>query len=164
MTPNKSPSHFLQGNLGTYQFNPNLLSSDQTPTAQQLNHFVRQNKQYTDQIWKCWRQLYLTHLRNKIPKPLPNAYRTATSWPKIGELVHVLDYQLQPGVYKLAKIIDLVASCNGAICHVKIQFAKGFISERPLKFLAPLEMTDTTSDQYIKILKQFFCLRAKNIS
>ncbi|KAK7603518.1 hypothetical protein V9T40_003517 [Parthenolecanium corni] len=159
-----TPSHFLQGNLGTYKFNPNLLSSDQTPTAQQLNRFVRQNEQYTDQLWKCWRQLYLTHLREKIPKPLPNAYRTAPSWPKIGDLVHVLDYQSKPGVYKLAKIIDLVESRDGAIRHAKIQFAKGFISERPLKFLAPLEMADKTSEQQTTNLKQFFCLTAKSIS
>ncbi|KAK7601967.1 hypothetical protein V9T40_009408 [Parthenolecanium corni] len=159
-----TPAHFLQGNLGIYKFNPNLLSSDQTPTAQQLNRFIRQNEQYTNQLWKCWRQLYLTHLREKIPKPLPNAYRTAPSWPKIGDLVHVLDYQSKPGVYKLAKIIDLVESRDGAIRHAKIQFAKGFISERPLKFLAPLEMADRTSEKHSTTLQQFVCLNAKIVS
>ncbi|KAK7580493.1 hypothetical protein V9T40_001122 [Parthenolecanium corni] len=151
-----TPAHFLHGNLGSYRHDHTLITDEQTPTARQLNRFVRQDEQYQKQLWSCWRQLYLTHLRDKIPKALPNAFRNVPNWPKVGELVHVLDSQTKPGVYKLAKILELVKSRDGLIRHAKIQFSKGFVSERPLKFLAPLELADTKSAKQSEKITQFF--------
>lgn len=152
-----TPAHFLRGNLGTYKYNPELEAEDQTPTGKTLTKLIRQDEHYLNYLWKVWRQLYLTHLRDKIPKALPNAYRNIPTWPQVGEIVHVLDSQSKPGIYKLAKITELVESKDGQIRHAKIKFAKGFHSERPLIFLAPLELADLKSDKQAKVLQQFHC-------
>ncbi|VDO35874.1 unnamed protein product, partial [Brugia timori] len=118
-----TPAHFLHANLGSYTFNPNSLSADRTVTAKLLTRFFRQDEQYVQQLWHMWKNLYLTHLRDKIPKPLPNDYRTAPTWPKVGDLVHVLDYTSKPGIYKLAKVTELIPSHDGQIRHANIEFA-----------------------------------------
>lgn len=86
-----TPAHFC--NLGTYSFNPDLEAEEQTPTGKTLTKLIRQDEHYLNHQWKVWRQLYLTHLRDKIPKALPNAYRNIPTWPQVGKVVHVLDSQ-----------------------------------------------------------------------
>lgn len=54
--------------------------------------------------------MYLVHLRDKIPQPLPNAYRTQPVWPKVGEYSMSLTIKQDLESIHLLKIIDLVKS------------------------------------------------------
>ncbi|VDO14977.1 unnamed protein product [Brugia timori] len=137
-----TPAHFLRANLGSYVETQDPPPSTLTPTAANFARFLRQDQQYHMQIWIQWKQLYLTYLRDQVPKAFPNKYRTSEYIPEIGDIVHVLDYQSKPGIYKLAKIVKLIQSADGKIRQVEIEFPSKVTSTRPVKFLAPLEIAE----------------------
>lgn len=135
-----TPAHFLRAKLGAYDEKQDVHPIDATSTGTNLRRFIRQDIQYTKQIWAQWKLLYLTYLRDQIPKKFPNEYRTSQYEPRVGDIVHVLDYQSKPGVYQLAKVCELIPSNDGKIRQVAIEFASKVTSTRPVKFLAPLEV------------------------
>ncbi|VDO14752.1 unnamed protein product [Brugia timori] len=138
-----TPAHFLRANLGSCTLTQDtILPVEMTPTAANLARFIRQDQHYNRLVWLQWKQLYLTYLRDKVPKAFPNAYRTSEYVPRVGEIVHVLDFESKPGVYKLAKVKKLLPSQDGKIRQVEIEFPSKITSTRPVKFLAPLEVAE----------------------
>ena len=150
-----TPAHFLRANLGAYTEEPEIPIELLTPTARTLTKYMQLDHTYCDQVWEAWKHLYLTYLRDKIPTAFPNAYRTSTYTPCVGDIVHVLDFKTKFGYFKMAKIIGLIPSDDGQIRHVEIEFPSGKLSSRPVKFLAPLECADRHSEvirtHYVRI-------------
>ena len=61
--------------------------------------------------------------------------------PKIGEIVHVLNFQKSPRVYKLAKIINLEKSADGLIRRTGIESPDGYQTNRVIKFFSSVGAT-----------------------
>lgn len=87
-----TPTHFLREKLGSYDGKQDIHPIDATSTGTNLRRFIQQNIQYTKPIWAQWRLLYLTHLRDQIPRKFPNEYRTSQYEPWLGDIVYALDH------------------------------------------------------------------------
>jgi len=143
-----TPAHFLHASFRTFSLDPagfDKPDDDRSAAARRLIHFWNQDAEYLRKLWLEWKHSYLVHLRDKIRPSFPNAHLTTQYSPKIGEIVHVLDFQKSPGVYKLAKIINLEKSADGLVRRAGIEFPDGYQTNRVIKFLAPLELQCMTT-------------------
>ena len=98
----------------------NLDLKEMTLTARNLVKFWTDDAANLRRVWQEWKHSYFVYLRDRIPKAFPNAYRTTTYKPSVGDVVIVQDMATKPRQYKLAKIIHLYESPDGKIRRVEI--------------------------------------------
>ncbi|CAG7825062.1 unnamed protein product [Allacma fusca] len=127
-----SPGHFLTGS-------PLVAIPEPDYTHVKVNRLSRwQHLQYMQQhFWNRWSQEYLTRLQQR-PK-----WKLSQPNLKEGDLVVILDEQLPPNKWKMARIIELHPGSDGHVRIVSVKTTDG-VTKRPVVKLCGLPMESTT--------------------
>ena len=95
-------------------------------------------QQHLNSLWRVWKDDYLLNLRERRQKHIKGPQIQAAEEPKVGSIV-LLKEDLPRGVWKMAKITELISSNDGKIRAAKVLLPTKKVLNRLLNLLYPLE-------------------------
>ena len=95
-------------------------------------------QQHLNSLWKVWKDDYLVNLRERRQAQVKGPRIQAAEEPKVGS-VWLLKEDLPRGVWKMAKITELISSNDGKIREDKVLLLTKKVLNSPLALLYPLE-------------------------
>ena len=95
-------------------------------------------QQHLNSLWKVWKDDYLLNLPERRQTHVKGPRIQAAEEPKEGSIL-LLKEDLPRGVWKMAKITELISSNDGKIRGAKVLLPTTKVLNRPLNLLYPLE-------------------------
>ena len=95
-------------------------------------------QQHLNSLWKVWKDDYLLNLRERRQTHVKGPRIHEAEEPKVGSIV-LSKEDLPRGVWKMAKITELISSNDGKIRAAKVLLPTKKVLNRPLNLLYPLE-------------------------
>ena len=95
-------------------------------------------QQHLNSLWKVWKDDYLLNLRERRQTHVKGPRIHEAEEPKVGSIV-LSKEDLPRGVWKMAKITELISSNDGKIRAAKVLLPIKKVLNRPLNLLYPLE-------------------------
>ena len=95
-------------------------------------------QQHLNSLWRVWKDDYLLNLRERRQTHVKSPRIQAAEELKVGSIV-LLKEDLPRGVWKMAKITELISSNDGKIRAAKVLLPTKKVLNRPLNLLYPLE-------------------------
>uniref|UniRef100_A0A914PCQ8 Integrase catalytic domain-containing protein n=1 Tax=Panagrolaimus davidi TaxID=227884 RepID=A0A914PCQ8_9BILA len=103
-----------------------------------LEHYKRTSI-YLDKFWNLWIKDYLNFVRERKDKEHRNRRGAIKRHPEVGEMVLVFEPDTARGLWKVAKVKELLVSSDNEIRSVKIEYKDGFTTKRAINHLYPIE-------------------------
>ena len=95
-------------------------------------------QQHLNSLWRVWKDDYLLNLRERGQTHVKGPRIQAAEEPRVGNVV-LLKEDLPRGVWKMAKITELISSSDGKFRAAKVLLPTKKVLKRPLNLLYPLE-------------------------
>uniref|UniRef100_A0AC35GUS5 Integrase catalytic domain-containing protein n=1 Tax=Panagrolaimus sp. PS1159 TaxID=55785 RepID=A0AC35GUS5_9BILA len=113
------------------------------PTAtcggERLVERYKKTLQHLNKFWNLWNKDYLNFLRERNENGHKSRRGSIKRQPQINEMVLVFEPDIPRGLWKVAKIIELIFSNDNEIRSVKIEYKDGFQTRRAVNHLYPIE-------------------------
>uniref|UniRef100_A0AC35F7R6 Integrase catalytic domain-containing protein n=1 Tax=Panagrolaimus sp. PS1159 TaxID=55785 RepID=A0AC35F7R6_9BILA len=103
-----------------------------------LEHYKRTSL-YLDKFWNLWIKDYLNFIRERNDKEHRNRRGAIKRHPEVDEMVLVFEPDTARGLWKVAKVKELLVSSDNEIRSVKIEYKDGFTTKRSINHLYPIE-------------------------
>uniref|UniRef100_A0AC35EQK9 Integrase catalytic domain-containing protein n=1 Tax=Panagrolaimus sp. PS1159 TaxID=55785 RepID=A0AC35EQK9_9BILA len=110
-----------------------------TGGGERLFEHYKKTSVFLDKFWNLWNKDYLNYLRERNGCEHKNNRSSIKRQPKLNETVLVYENDTPRGLWKKAKIKELIYSKDNEIRSVKIEYEDGFCTRRAVNHLYPIE-------------------------
>uniref|UniRef100_A0AC34FDI0 Integrase catalytic domain-containing protein n=1 Tax=Panagrolaimus sp. ES5 TaxID=591445 RepID=A0AC34FDI0_9BILA len=116
--------------------------------GERLLEQYKRTTHHLNKFWNLWNKDYLNFLRERNINEHRNGRGAIKRQPRIDEIVLVYEPDIARGLWKTAKVIELIHSKDNEVRAVKIEYKDGFTTRRAINHLYPIEeeMKDLESD------------------
>ena len=90
-------------------------------------------------FWQCWKNDYLNSLRERYQRDIKSEGKDCRDDPQVNDVVLIKD-NLPRATWRIARIVELIASKDGKVRSAKIKTSNRKILHRPLNLLYPIEV------------------------
>uniref|UniRef100_A0A914YQM0 Integrase catalytic domain-containing protein n=1 Tax=Panagrolaimus superbus TaxID=310955 RepID=A0A914YQM0_9BILA len=115
-----------------------FLPSDSCGGERLVEHY-RKTSIYLEKFWNLWSKEYLNFLRERNDMEHKNRRGAIKRHPIVNESVLVFEPDQPRGLWKTAKVKELIYSNDNEIRSVKIEYSDGFVTRRAINHLYPFE-------------------------
>uniref|UniRef100_A0A1I8EXF9 DUF5641 domain-containing protein n=1 Tax=Wuchereria bancrofti TaxID=6293 RepID=A0A1I8EXF9_WUCBA len=112
-----------------------------------LLNYWKEGAIIADKFWEKWQTQYLQTLRDRKQREHKGPHAQTKRIPQVEEIVLVRTGAVPRGCWPLARITKLIAQA-GNIRAAQLKMSNGYIWERPLNHLYPLELSISQNKQY----------------
>lgn len=127
------------------QCDDEYLPQKPTKAVQEMRLRFKKTTECLDKLWQFWQTEYLNALLERTQKTHRQGRSLTPRAPRLGEVVLVHEEDTPRGLWRTARILELVTSKDHHIRSAKIQVDHQRPIWRPINLLYPLEVTAETA-------------------
>uniref|UniRef100_A0A914YX01 Integrase catalytic domain-containing protein n=1 Tax=Panagrolaimus superbus TaxID=310955 RepID=A0A914YX01_9BILA len=107
--------------------------------GERLVERYKKTLEHLDKFWNLWNKDYLNFLRERNDNEHKTRRGSIKRQPQINEMVLVYEPDVARGLWKVAKIKELIISNDNEVRSAKIEYKDGFETRRAVNHLYPIE-------------------------